>query len=190
MPGCSAPIHDGTLIDYWVRDVADPGESDRVEEHLLACADCSARLQRLASLGAGLAALARQGRVTGIVSRAVLNRMQRDGVAVRLFTVAPGESVPCAVFPADDVVVAALRADFSAVDAVNLSVTGPGDSSLLEADDVPVSARDGEVLWALPAAAVRQFPSMRLQLSLRSAGATPTELGRYVLDHSASPPSS
>lgn len=190
MAGCSAPIADVTLIDYWVRDLADSDEADRLEEHLLACADCSARLQRLASLGAGLGVLARQGRVTGTVSRAVLNRMQRDGVAVRLFTLAPGESVPCAVFPADDVVVAALRADFSAVDAVTLSVTGPGNSSVLEADDVPVSAADGEVLWALPAAVVRQFPSMQLQLILRSAGATPTELGRYVLDHSASTPPS
>jgi len=49
-----------------------------------------------------------------------------------------------------------------------------------------VSAPDAEVLWATPAAVVRQMPSMRLQLTLASAGATRAELGRYVLDHSAS----
>jgi hypothetical protein len=35
--------------------------------------------------GNGLATLVRQGRVSGIVSRAILNRLQRDGVHVRMF---------------------------------------------------------------------------------------------------------
>ena len=123
--------------------LADGDETDRVEEHLFACGDCSARLHDMASLGAGLAALAHQGRVTGIVSRTLLNRMQRDGVHVRLYSVVSGETVPCAVFPADDLVVAAMRADFSAADAVTLSVMGPGDSPIGEVDDVPVS-RSGQ----------------------------------------------
>jgi hypothetical protein len=188
MPRCQAPIPDGTLLDYWTRDLADGDETDRVEEHLFACGDCSARLHRLAAVGTGLATLVRQGHVSGIVSRALLNRMQRDGIHVRMYSLVPGETVPCAVFPGDDLVVAALRADFSGVDAVTLSVTGLGDSPSGEIDDVPVSGRDGEVLWATPAAVVRQMPSRRLQLTLASAGATRAELGRYVLDHSASTP--
>ena len=187
MPGCDAPIADDTLLDYWVRDVTDSDETDPIEEHLFACGDCAARLQQIASLGAGLAALVRLGRVTGIVSRSLLNRLQRDGVHVRLYSLSPGETVPCAVFPGDALVVAALRADLSAVDAVTLSVRGPGGSSIGRADDMPVSRLDGEVLWALPAATVRQMPSMRLQITLVSAGDTRAELGTYALDHSASP---
>ena len=186
-PRCQAPIADETLLDYWARDLADGDETDQVEEHLFACGDCSARLHRLAALGPGLATLVRQGRVLGIVSRALLNRMQREGIHVRMDSLMPGETVPCAVFPGDDLVVAALRADFSGVDAVTLSVTGSGDWPSGEMDDLPVSGPDGEVLWALPAAVVRQMPSMRLQLTLASSGATGAELGRYVLDHSASP---
>src|SRR5580765_3047511 len=132
MPGCQAPIPDATLLDYRARDLADGDETDRVEEHLFACADCSARLQQLAALGTGLAARVRQGRVSGMVSRALLNRMQRDGSHVRMYSLVPGETVPCAVFPGDDLVVAALRADFSGVDAVTLSVTGPADSPSAE----------------------------------------------------------
>jgi len=188
MPRCQAPVADGTLLDYWARDLADGDETDRVEEHLFACGDCSARLHLLAALGTGLVTLVRQGRVSGIVSRALLNRMQRDGVHVRMYSLVPGETVPCAVFPGDDLVVAALRADFSGVAAVTLSVTGPGGSPDGEIDDVPVSGPDAEVLWATPAAVVRQMPSMRLQLTLASAGASHAELGRYVLDHSASAP--
>ena len=188
MPSCNAPIPDETLLDYWARDLADGDETDRVEEHLFACGNCSAHLHDIASLGAGLAALAHQGRLTGIVSRTLLNRMQRDGVHVRLYSVASGETVPCAVFPADDLVVAALQADFSAADAVTLSVMGPGDSPIGEVDDVPVSRLASELLWALPAAVVRQMPSMRLRLTLASVGATRAVLGTYMLDHSASTP--
>jgi hypothetical protein len=188
MPRCQAQIPDGTLLDYWARDLADDAETDRIEEHLFACGDCSAHLHLLAALGTGLATLARQGRVSGIVSRALLNRMQRDGMNVRMYSLVPGETVPCAVFPSDDLVVAALRADFSGVDTVTLSVTGPGGSPRGEIDDVPVSGPDGEVFWATPAAVVRQMPSMRLELTLASAVAPRAELGRYVLDHSASTP--
>jgi hypothetical protein len=185
---CEAPIPDAMLLDYWARDLRDGDEMSRVEEHLFACGDCSARLRQMAALGAGLAALVRQGRVSGIVSRAILTRLQRDGAHVRMFWLAPGETVPCAVFPGDEVIVTALRADFSGVDAVTLSVTGPDDSPFGRCDDVPVSGPRGEVLWANPAALLRQLPSMRLELTLTSTGAAPTELGRYVLEHSASPP--
>lgn len=188
MPSCHAPIPDDALLEYWARDRADGDETDRVEEHLFACGDCSARLRDMASLGPGLATLAQQGRITGIVSRTVLNRMQRDGVHVRFYSVESGETVPCAVFPADDLVVAALRADFSAADSVSLSVMGPGDSPIGEVDDVPVSRLERELLWVLPAAVVRQMPSMRLRLTLVSVGATRAVLGTYVLDHSAAPP--
>jgi hypothetical protein len=185
---CQAPIPDGALLDYWARDVAEGDETDRVEEHLFACGDCSARLHRLAELGPGLARLVRQGRVSGIVSRALLNRMQRDGLKVRMYSLVPGETVPCAVFPGDDLIVTALRADFSAVEAVTLSVTGPGDSLFSQLDNVPVSRPDAEVFWATPAAVVRQMPSMRLQITLASADAARAELGSYVLEHSAPTP--
>ena len=188
MPGCQTPIADGTLLDYWAHDLAGGDETDSVEEHLFACGDCSARLHFLAALRTGLATLVRQGRVSGIVSRTLLNRMQRDGLHVRMYSLVPGEAVPCAVFPGDDLIVTALRADFSAVEAVTLSVIGPGDSPFSQLDNVPVCRPDGEVLWATPAAVVRQMPSMRLQLTLSAAGDARAELGRYVLEHSASPP--
>jgi hypothetical protein len=176
------------LLDYWARDLLDGDERNRVEEHLFACGDCWTRLHQMAALGTGLATLVRQGRVSGIVSRAILNRLQRDGVHVRMFSLMPGETVPCAVFPGDDLIVAALRADFSGMDTVTLSVTGPGGSPFGRYDDVPVSESGGEVLWANPAALVNQMPSMRLELTLTSAGTSRTELGRYVLEHSARTP--
>ena len=185
MQNCHTPIPDSTLVDYWTRDVADDAATDRVEEHLFACGHCSARLHSLAALATGLAKLVRLGRVAGIVSRGLLNRMQRDGVHVRMYSLLPGETVPCGVFPGDDLVVVAMAADFSGAEAVTLSVTGPGNSPMSEIDNVPVSGMDRELLWATPASSVRQLPSIRLQLTLTSAGATRTLLGTYALEHSA-----
>jgi hypothetical protein len=182
--GCHAPIPEDRLIDYWARDLEDSAETDRIEAHLFGCADCSSRLERLAALGAGLTTLARQGRFSGLVSRALLNRLQRDGVHVRMFTMVPGETVPCAVFPGDDLVVTVLRADFTGVDAVTLSVTGPGGVSMGQYDHVPVSGPADEVIWANPAALVHEMPSMRIDLALASAADTGVELGRYTLEHS------
>jgi hypothetical protein len=185
---CPSPIPDATLLEYWARDLADGQDADRLEEHLFACGVCSARLDAMASLGAGLTTLLRQGRVSGIVSRALLNRMQRNGVIVRLYSLAPGDSVPCCVYPADDLIVTALRADLSAADVVTLSVTASRGAPFNQFEDVPVSGRDGEVLWATPAAVVRALPSTRLELTLASADETRAVLGTYVLEHSALPP--
>jgi len=186
-PACREPIPESTLLDYWTDDLVDGGQMERVEEHLFACGDCAARLTQLAELGAGLTSLARSGRLTGIVSRAVLNRLQRDGVHVRMFSLAPGETVACAVFPGDDLIVASLRADFSGINAVTLSVTGPERVPFRRYEDVEVARPLGEVLWVTPAALVRELPSMRLELTLTSAGDAPAELARYVLEHSSSP---
>jgi len=185
MPSCQAPISDALLLDYWTGDLPDGDEMNALEEHLFACGECSVRLQDVAALGAGLATLARHGRVSGIVSRSLLNRLQRDGAHVRMYWLAPGETVPCAVYPGDDVVVTALRADFSGVEAVTLVVTGPDDLPFGRVENVPVSGARGELLWANPAAFLNRMTSIRLQLTLTSSGAAPVELGRYVLEHSA-----
>jgi hypothetical protein len=179
MPACASPIADERLIDYWVGDQpADAAAA--LEAHLFSCADCSARLEAVASVAGGVAALARQGRISGIISRAMLNRLQRDGVRVRQFTLDPGETVPCAAYPGDDVVVTALNADLSGVNAVSLRVTGRGDTLFGAIDDIAVSAGATSVLWATPGAFVRSMPSQQLRLTMRSADAV---LGEYVLEH-------
>ena len=179
---CSTPVSDDDLLDYWVEAMAG-SDAERIEEHLFACGECAARLDAMASLGAGLVEVVRRGRVSGIVSRALLNRMQRDGVRIRQYTLNPGETVPCAAFPEDDVVVTAMNADLSGRRTVSLTVTGAGGTPLGTMDDVPVSESSGGVLWANPGAFVRSMPSQQLRLTLRSADGADV-IAEYVLDHS------
>ena len=183
-PQCDAPVSDDDLLDYWTRTI-DGTDAERIEEHLFSCGTCAARLDAMASLGAGLAALVRRGRVSGIVSRALLNRMQRDGVQVRQYTVSPGETVPCAAFPGDDLLIVSLRADFAGAESVSLSVTGPDDAAFGYIGDVPVARSDSEILWATPGDKVRRMPSARLRLRLTSGSAGAPVLGEYELDHTA-----
>ena len=182
MRECEA-LSDETLLDYWLRDENAAG-AESVEAHLFTCASCTRRLERLQALHAGIATLGRDGRISGLISRSLLNRLQRDGVRVRLYTVAPGETVPCAVFPGDDLVVAALRADLSHVQGVALSMMG-SDAPFVGPEEVPVSPSDTEVLWALSAVHGRTLPSMRLQVTLTTTGADARVLGEYVLEHTA-----
>jgi hypothetical protein len=181
-PGCAAPIADERLIDYWAHDLPD-ADVRTLEEHLFSCADCSARLGGFAAVSGGVAALARQGRISGIISRALLNRLQRDGVRVRQYTLDPGDTVPCAAFPGDDVVVTAMNANLAGHRTVSLIVTGPGGMPLGTMNDVPVSESAGGVLWATPAAFVRSMPSQQFHLAIRTADGAEL-LAEYRLDHS------
>ena len=86
---CESPLTDDQLTEYWAHDLAPDGDA-AVEAHLFTCATCAARLEELSALGSGVAALARQGRIAGIISRALLNQLQHDGVRVRYYSVSPG----------------------------------------------------------------------------------------------------
>jgi hypothetical protein len=134
-------------------------------------------------MAAAVTSLARQGRVTGIISRATLNQLQRDGVRVRLYSLFPGDVVPCAVFPDDDLIVTALRGDFAGVDAVTLAVTGAPTLKGIVLDDVPVSAAEGELLWATPGSLIRQLPAARVTLTVTAGREDRRQIGEYVLDH-------
>ena len=184
MTACVTPIPDDTMVDYWSGGLP-VQQSEAIEEHVFSCAACALRLEALASIGAAISSLARKGRFGGIISRATLNQLQRDGVRVRLYSLSPGDVVPCAVFPDDDLVVTALRGDFAGVSAVTIVVNGRAPLSDVILDDVPVSPAEGEVLWATPGSLIRQIPTSRVTLTMTAGRADGRRIGEYVLDHSA-----
>jgi hypothetical protein len=181
---CVPPIADETMVDYWSGGLS-VQQAEALEEHVFSCALCAARLEAVAALADGITSLARQGRFSGIISRATLNQLQRDGVRVRVYSLFPGNVVPCAVFPDDDLVVTSMRGDFDGVDAVTLSVTGSTPLSGVVLEDVPVSAADGELLWAAPGLLIRQMRTSRVTLTVTAGRADGRRIGEYVLDHTA-----
>jgi hypothetical protein len=181
---CTTPLADETIVDYWSGGLP-VQQAEALEEHVFSCAACATRLEAVAAMADGITSLARQGRFSGIISRGTLNRLQRDGVRVRVYSLLPGDVVPCAVFADDDLVVTSLRGDFAGVDAVTISVTGSAPLSGIVLDDVPVVATEGELLWAAPGSLIRQMPTSRVTLIVTAGRAKGPTTSEYVLDHTA-----
>jgi hypothetical protein len=181
---CDAPLSEDELLDYWTEGLAD-ADAERVETHVFSCAECAGRLEAMASLGAGLATLVRRGRIAGVVSRSLLNRIQRDGVHVRFYSVAPGERVACAAFPGDDLIVLALRTDFGAARSVDVALVDPGNVVVTRTTDVPVTGT--EILWATPGDVVRRIPTARMRITVTSPEPETAVLAEYELDHTSMP---
>jgi len=186
MPQCDAPVSNDDLLDYWIHAI-DGKDAEQTEEHLFRCPACSARFEAMASLGVGLRELVRRGRIAGILTRALLNRMQRDGVQVRQYVLSPGDRVPCAAFPDDDLVVVALRADFEGAEAVSVSLIDEDGSVIDQVNDITVGSRDVELLWATPGEVIRHLPTARRRLTVRSQTPQTRVLAEYELDHTAFP---
>lgn len=183
---CHAPVSDDDLLEYWTHAI-EGTDAERIEDHLFSCSDCAARLEAMVSLGDGLRTLVQQGRVSGIVSRSLLNRMQRDGVKVRQYSLSPGERVPCAAFPDDDLLVISMRANFAGAETVTLSVTGRNDELIGRISDVLVSPADSEILWATPGEVIRGMPSTRVHLRIVSEAPGGETIAEYELDHTEMP---
>jgi len=66
---CANPIDAAVLADYWLDSLAKP-EEEAVEEHLIACDRCGARLREVIVLAEGLRNLAREGSLRMVVSDA------------------------------------------------------------------------------------------------------------------------
>ena len=105
MTNTSAPCPSfGELADYWTSDIT-PGDAERIEAHIFDCERCARMLAEADRLRDGIGALARAGSIQAFVNDAVLNRLARDGVRVRSYALGPGETVRCAVWADDDVLV-------------------------------------------------------------------------------------
>ena len=104
------PIPGETLLDYWTGTAAELAELEPLKKHLFT-GECTARDWRaVASLTRGIATLVRQAASRGIISRALLNRMQRGtaltsalfggcrrGGVVRVAVLETGQKYVCAL---------------------------------------------------------------------------------------------
>lgn len=175
------------LSDYWTPD-ASPAEIERIEAHVFECEGCARLLSQAERLRAGIGALAQSGSVQAFVTDAMLNRLARDGVRVRSYVLDPGETVRCAVWADDEVLVARLRADFTGVSSVDAEMRLETGAEWSHATDVPVREGATELVMALPASVVRNAPSAQMRLTLRGSAGSRREdlLVEYVFDHEGS----
>jgi hypothetical protein len=183
---CKQPIAFEALIAYWLgelpREVEEP-----LEEHLFACASCSARLEELAALAEGIRAVVRQGRVAAVISAPFIEALRRQGLRIREYAVPPGGRVECTMRAEDDAVVSRMQAPLAGVKRVDLlqRVEVDGEVSEFRLEDVPFDPAASEVLTLpLAPAELRKMPAHTARMRLVAVEETgERELGQYVFAH-------
>jgi anti-sigma factor RsiW len=180
---CTTPIDFVDVVDYWAGDLP-PTRADRLEEHVFACAECARELAAGEALARGIARAVRQGRFHSIVTDAVLNRLARDGVRIRMYTLEPGAVVPCSVWADDDLVVTRIRADFSGVASATVVTRLAAGPEISRQSDVLVRPGQDEIIDAISASLLRQLPTTSVRLTVTGRTATGERtIGEYVLEH-------
>ena len=173
------------LNDYTAGELSET-EAVALEEHLFSCVECGTRAAELDALVRAIRPAIRSADVGGFVTDAVLNQLARDGVRMRTFTLSPGAIVPCAVWDVDELMALRLRADFGTAGEVTMSQRVAGAEVIRATGHVAISSQ-GELIYALPAAWVRQLPPAEVEVLLTAReGEKERPIGSYTLIHEGS----
>jgi hypothetical protein len=183
---CVRPLGADVLLDWWAGELA-PTEGRRLEEHLLSCGDCAARMRAAGALADGVRTLVRHGRVPTVLSATAVDRLRQEGRTIREYRVAAGGGVNCTVAPEDDVLVARLELPPGGAARVDL-VSRRDDEEEERLRDLPLEPGASELVLATPIDLIRSLPAHVLVLRLvevSPAGERP--LGQYAFRHSPWP---
>lgn len=183
-PACEQ-IAFADLVDYAAGELPE-AEAAAIEEHLFSCGDCSTRAAELDALVRTIRPAVRAAEVGGFLTDAILNRLAREGVRVRTFALSPGAVVPCAVWEDDELMALRLRGEFGDASEFTLSQRVAG-TEVFRATGQMAASSNGELIYVLPAAWVRQLPVVNVDLLLTAnAGGEERPIGSYTLVHEGS----
>jgi anti-sigma factor RsiW len=182
-PECIEPIEFEALIAYWL-DELPPAVEAPLEEHLFGCAECTQRLEDLAALAAGIRAAVREGTVFAVVSAAFLESMEKAGLRLRQYRVAPGASVRCTLRAEDDALISRLEAPLAGVKRLDMLQAIDEMHLQFRLEDLPFDPAAGEVVMFPSSAALRKMPAHTFRLRLLAVDdAGDRVLGDYTFRH-------
>ncbi len=186
---CSSPLDATILADYWLGALPGP-EEETVEEHLLACDQCGARLREVIALAEGVRSLAREGSLRLIVSELFLRCAEEKGLHVREYAPPAGGGVQCTVTAEDDILIGRLAANLSGARRIDLSICDERGVEQLRLQDIPVHSGAGSIIYQESITYLKAAPTstiiMRL-VTLDDAGGEHL-LGEYTFNHTRTLP--
>ncbi len=181
---CAAPIALPQLIDYWLGELA-PAEAEAIDEHIIACGECSAHLEELVALGEGVRAAFRDGFVRAFYTPAFVEWLRRRGVRVRSYDAIPGATVNCGVAIEDEVVIARLAAPLAGRERIDVISERSIDPQANRFRDIPFDARAGEIIISVKLALLRRAPAHEHRIRVVSVtGDAEQVIGEYLFRHS------
>ena len=186
---CPNPIDAAVLADYWLGAPAGR-EEEAVEEHLLGCDQCGARLREVIALAGGVRNLARGGSLRMVVSDTFLKRATEEGLRVREYAPPPGGSVQCTVTAEDNILVGRLAANLSAAKRVDLCICDDRGIEQIRLTDIPFNSATGSVALQQPITYAKAAPSETLIARLVAFDDSGRErlLGEYTFNHTRTLP--
>ncbi len=186
---CSNPIDDAILADYWLAALPEAEEA-AVDEHLLECDRCGARLREVAALAEGVRNLAREGSLRMIVSDAFLQRVAEEGLRVREYAPPPGGSVQCTVSAEDDILIGRLAANLRGAKRVDLAICDERGAEQLRLRDIPVRSEAVSVAYQESITFAKAMPTSTMIARLVTVDEAGGEhlLGEYTFNHTRSLP--
>ena len=176
------PIDIQRLVAYWLGEA----DTEQLEEHLFACAECSARLEEIAALGAGVRAVVREARVAAVISGPFLEALRRQGMRIREYRVPAGGSVDCTLLAHEDAVVSTVEAPLAGVARLDalMRVEAGGEVTEARVEDVPFDAASGEVVLLQSSEMLRRLPAHVHRLRLVAVeGKAERVVGEYTFVH-------
>jgi hypothetical protein len=186
---CSNPIDAAVLADYWLALLADPAE-EVVEEHLLGCDECGARLGEVIALADAIHKLAREGSLRMVVSDTFLKRVAEEGLRVREYAPSPGGSVQCTVTEEDDFLIGRLAANLGGAKRVDLSLCDGRGVEQLRLPDIPVRSGSDSVIYQESITYAKAMPTTKMIARLIAFDEAGSEylLGEYTFNHTRTMP--
>ena len=183
------PIDAAVLADYWLAALAGPDE-EAVEEHLLDCDECGARLREVIALAEGVRNLAREGSLRMVVSDAFLQRAAEEGLRVREYAPPPGGSVQCTVTAEDDLLIGRLAANLSGAKRVDLCLCDEHGVEQFRLRDIPVHPEASGIVLQESMTFAKAAPSHTMIMRLVAFDEAGRErlLGEYTFNHTRSLP--
>lgn len=186
---CTSPIDAAVLADYWLASL-EGSEEEAVEEHLLDCDHCGARLREVIALAEGVRKIAREGSLRMVVSDMFLQRAADQGLRVRQYAPSPGGGVECTVTADDDVLIGRLAANLSGAKRVDLCLCDERGVEQVRLPDIPVQAEASSVIYQESITFAKTMPSCKMIARLVTFDQTGGELllGEYTFNHTRSLP--
>lgn len=177
------------LADYWLAALGD-AEEEAVEEHLLACDECGARLREVIALAEGVRNLAREGCLRMVVSDAFLKRAAEEGLRVREYAPPPGGGVQCTVTAEDDILIGRLAANLRGAKRVDLCLCDEHGAEQLRLPDIPVQSGASNVVYQESITFAKAMPTSKIIARLVTFDEAGGErlLGEYTFNHTRSLP--
>lgn len=186
---CARPIDAAVLADYWLAILTE-SEETAVEEHLLGCDACGARLRVVIALVSVVRRLAQEGALRMVVTDAFLRRAAEDGVRVREYAPTAGGSVQCTATADDDIIVGRLVADLSRATRVDLSICDGRGVEQHRMPDIPVLPGAGSVVFQESIHSLKAAPTFTMIVRLLAFDDMAHErlLGEYTFNHTRTLP--